>query len=73
MLVIGHVDVVAFLLDKAGERKHSLANAATSSGNTPLMWACWSGSIEVVKLLVAAGADPHTHNENDVYAGKLSV
>jgi ankyrin repeat protein len=62
----GHYDVVKFLLDKAGDRKYSFANAKTSAGNTPLMWACWSGSIEVAKLLVSSGADPNVRNDNGV-------
>ncbi|KAL3768345.1 hypothetical protein ACHAWO_006748 [Cyclotella atomus] len=62
----GHLDTCRLLLEKAGDRKYSLANAKTSAGNTPLMWACWSGSIEVAKLLVSAGADPHVRNDNGV-------
>uniref|UniRef100_A0A7S2EGK5 Ankyrin n=1 Tax=Ditylum brightwellii TaxID=49249 RepID=A0A7S2EGK5_9STRA len=41
-----------------------LVNAATVTGNTPLMWACWSGSLPVVKLLLRHGADPHATNNN---------
>ena len=66
--VIGHTDICRYLLDKAGERKQSLANAVTSSGNTPLMWACSSGSIEVAKLLISAGADPSVCNNNGANA-----
>lgn len=61
---IGHYDICRFLLRKAGEKKQSLANAMTSSGNSPLMWACWSGSDDVAKLLLGAGADPQMRNDN---------
>jgi|EP00970_Alexandrium_tamarense_P002622 ankyrin repeat protein len=60
---IGHVDVCRYFLDKAADKKKSLANAVTASGNTPLMWACWSGSLDVVKLLTSeGGADPYFRN-----------
>ncbi|KAL3791595.1 hypothetical protein HJC23_012185 [Cyclotella cryptica] len=64
----GHADVCRFLLRKADEKKQSLANAMTSSGNSPLMWACWSGSLDVAKLLIAAGADPKVRNDNGISA-----
>ena len=64
----GHETVCHFLLDRAGERKQSLANAVTSSGNTPLMWACWSGSIDVSRLLVSSGADAQMRNDHGVTA-----
>lgn len=64
----GHADVCRLLLHKAGEKSSSLANAMTSSGNTPLMWACWSGSLDVAKLLVAAGANPQMCNDNGLSA-----
>ena len=61
----GHINVCNYLLDKAGEKKESLANAITATGNTPLMWASWSGSLDVAKLLVADGnADPRVRNGN---------
>jgi ankyrin repeat protein len=60
--------VCRFLLSKAGEKKQSLANAMTSSGNSPLMWACWSGSDDVAKLLLGAGADPQMRNDNGLSA-----
>lgn len=60
----GHLQVCRFFLEEAGHRCDELANAKTVTGNTPLMWACWSGSLEVAKLLVENGADPHGQNEN---------
>ncbi|KAL7539879.1 hypothetical protein ACHAXR_009675 [Thalassiosira sp. AJA248-18] len=61
---IGHVAVCSYLLDKAGEKKKSLANSITASGNTPFMWACWSGSLDVAKFLVSEGdADPFVRND----------
>ena len=64
----GHEEVCRFLLDRAGERKNSLVNAVTSSGNSPLMWACWSASIDVSRLLVSSGADPQMRNDHGVTA-----
>ena len=40
-----------------------LVNHRNVSGNTPLHWAAMNGHIEVVKVLVAAGADPSVRNE----------
>ena len=58
----GHVGACKFLLDKDG----SLANSTTlHAGNTPFMWACWSGSLDVAKLLVSEGnVDPFVCNED---------
>jgi ankyrin repeat protein len=39
-------------------------NRPTKDGNTPLMWAAWSGSIDTVKLLVRNRADPNSRNRN---------
>jgi ankyrin repeat protein len=39
-------------------------NRPTKDGNTPLMWAAWSGTIETVKLLVRSRADPSCQNRN---------
>lgn len=41
----------------------SLVNHRNVSGNTPLHWAAMNGHLEVVKALVAAGADARVKNE----------
>jgi ankyrin repeat protein len=53
----GHLEICRLLLDEGGK---NLANQATYSHNSPLEWAAWAGSLEVVKLLIEEyGADPH--------------
>ena len=37
--------------------------AANEEGNTPLHWACLNGRVEVVRLLVAAGASASALNK----------
>lgn len=68
VILSGNPDVCSYLLNKAGEKKQSLAAATTSAGNTPLMWACWAGSVDVAKLLISAGADPFFCNDNGMNA-----
>ena len=46
-----------------------LFNAQNAQGNTPLHWAAYNGHLEVVKLLVAAGADMWIKNA----AGHLAM
>jgi len=66
----GHVSICNYLLalcklDGCGfisEKK--LINAKTKDGNTILMWAAWSQSLDVVKLLVRNRADSSTCNRN---------
>ena len=60
---LGHAKVCQYLLETAGERAKDLANARSMSLNTPIMWAAWSGSLDVTKLLVSHGADPHFCNK----------
>ena len=63
-----------FLLNKAEDKKGVLANAVISKGNTPLHWACWSGSLDVVKLLVSEGnADPRVRNEDGLTAAHWAL
>jgi hypothetical protein len=41
-----------------------LVNQLTKDGNSPLMWAAWSGSLDTVKLLVRHRADTGIANRN---------
>lgn len=63
MYRIGHLSVCRYLLETAGDRAEHLANAKTMTLNTPIAWAAWSGSLDVVQLLVSYGADPHFCND----------
>ena len=47
----------------------TLVNHKNKQGNTPLHWAAYTGHLEVVKLLVAAGADMWIKNS----AGNLAM
>mmetsp|Transcript_45978 Transcript_45978/g.92792 ORF Transcript_45978/g.92792 Transcript_45978/m.92792 type:complete len:342 (+) Transcript_45978:38-1063(+) len=55
----GHPEVCAWLLESGVD-----ANAATSNGNTVLMWSVWGGNQRTAALLVGAGADPLATNAN---------
>lgn len=41
-----------------------LVNSQTKDGNTVLMWAAWSRSLDIVKFLVRNRADATTTNRN---------
>ena len=61
----GHLDVCRFLLAKVdGDAKRKLINQLTKDGNSVLMWAAWSGTLDVVKLLVRNRADALVANRN---------
>jgi len=60
----GHANICRLFLDEASHRATELANVECYSGSTPLMWAVWSGSLDVAKLLVSYGADPHKKDRN---------
>ena len=60
----GHVDVCAYLLEKCGHDSKEFVNQRTKDGNSALMWAAWSGTLETVKLLVRNRAEPHGVNRN---------
>lgn len=45
----------------------SLSNARDKDGSTPLHCACWKGHVEVVRVLLDAGADINAKNQNDHY------
>lgn len=46
----------------------SLANAADANHSSALMHAAWRGSLETVKMLLDAGADPNAHNDREATA-----
>ena len=41
-----------------------LINTLTYDGNSALMWAAWSGTLETVKLMIRHRADPNVANRN---------
>lgn len=63
----GHLEVCQWLLNtfpSIGERMNAV-NAVTKDGNSVLMWASWSGSLDVVKfLLLENKADASLTNRN---------
>ena len=52
--------------DRSGPKlnEKEVVNACTKDGNSVLMWAAWSGSLDVVKLLVRHRADVLVQNRN---------
>lgn len=66
----GSVDVCNYLLSVCSQAEQSiitqrkLINAQTRDGNTVLMWSAWSGSIEIVKLMVRNRAETEVSNRN---------
>ena len=58
----GHVAVVRILIDAGG----SVNDASTSSGRTPLHEAAFYGQLEIVKMLLAAGADPVARDSDGI-------
>ncbi len=66
----GHHEVCDYLLSMCGVDPQSnittkiLVNQLTKDGNSPLMWASWSGTLETVKLLVRTRADVRVANRN---------
>ncbi len=48
-----HADVVRFLLSRGADVRFR-----AYQGGTPLHWACFGGSREIVRMLLEAGADP---------------
>lgn len=54
----GSFDVCRWILEQAGEDREAVANLASGeSKSTPLMWAAWAGSLEIVDLLLLHGAN----------------
>ena len=52
------------LLASARGRKAEMVNAANSDKDTPLHWVASEGHIEVVKILLAEGADVNACNKD---------
>ncbi len=53
----GHISIMRLLLDN-----HAYIDAASPNGSTPLMMAAMYGTVDAVKLLIEAGADPALRN-----------
>ncbi len=47
---------------------HGSANARDRLNNTPLMFAAINGNVEIVKMLLAAGADPKARSDDGTTA-----
>ena len=62
----GHIEVCKFLMENCGGAsvQRQVVNALTKDGNSVLMWAAWSGTLDVVKLMVRHRADPFQKNRN---------
>jgi ankyrin repeat protein len=64
----GHVHISEYLLTECSEKgtvsPKTFVNTLTEDGNSPLMWAAWSGSLDTVKLLVRHRADTTIANRN---------
>jgi ankyrin repeat protein len=69
----GHPDVCRYLLSQCSRPQSGmgsnvttkeLVNQVSKDGNSPLMWASWSGTLETVKLMVRTRADFHIANRN---------
>lgn len=53
----GHLSIMRLLLDH-----HAYIDAASPNGSTPLMMAAMYGTVDALKLLIDAGADPALKN-----------
>lgn len=62
----GHINVCKFLIKNCGgpNIQRNVVNALTKDGNSVLMWAAWSGTLDVVKLMVRHRADALLKNRN---------
>jgi len=77
--VLTAVDIIKKLLDRKADpnaalkaltfqRHHTMGDTALAKGATPLMRAAKSGEIDVMRLLLAAGADPQATLANQATA-----
>jgi ankyrin repeat protein len=62
----GHCEVCQYLISQVlhDNERSMYVNAMTNEGNTPLMWASWSGTIASVKLLLQYDANWRIQNKN---------
>jgi len=62
----GHENVCKFLMENCGgpNIQRDVVNALTKDGNSVLMWSAWSGTLDVVKLMVRHRADAFVKNRN---------
>ena len=59
----GHIDICRYLLNVSNDPKN-FVNKLTHDGNSPLMWASWSGTLDTTKLMIRNRADPTVANRN---------
>jgi ankyrin repeat protein len=61
----GHVHVCQYLLEHVPPKHlRDYVNLLTKDGNSALMWAAWSGTLDTVKLLVRHRAEINHANLN---------
>lgn len=61
----GHLDICMYLIANCEPNfERELVSAQTNDGNSVLMWASWSGSYDIVKLMVRHRADTQVRNRN---------
>lgn len=58
----GHIEICRYLLSQHDPKM--LVNQLSYDGNSPLMWASWSGTLETVKLMIRNRADRVVANRN---------
>ena len=68
---MGHVEVVALLLDKARDTIN-VNQATTDCGATPLIMACQEGHADVVEALLKAEPDLTLSDNDDLTAPMLA-
>ncbi len=62
----GHIHVCKYLMDNCGGplQQKEIVNTVTKDGNSVLMWAAWSKSLDIVKLMIRHRADALVKNRN---------